>query len=220
MISLIEVLYRDKQLIAVSKPAGLAVHRGWCNDDQTVHDIVRDKIIGMPIHALHRLDRATSGVLLFALDPTTARAINEQLEKGLAEKRYLALVRGPMKEHCLLDYAIPQTKDGPRVAAVTEFFPLVHRDRFTLVEARPKTGRLHQIRRHLKHLSHPIVGDVRYGRGDINRIFRDQYGWHRMALHATEITIEHPQGEKLTIEAPLPAEMLQFFERFGLPAWQ
>lgn len=212
----IEVLYRSNSLIAVSKPAGLLVHRGWAQDDVTVADIVRDEIVGAPVHAIHRLDRGTSGVLLFALDSETAKNLQEMLpDPNRFNKEYIALVRGPMIEACILDYAIPKKPDGPRVDAVTEFTPLLHKDRWTLVEARPRTGRLHQIRRHLKHLSHPIIGDVLYGKGPINRFFRETYGLTRMALHAKKVVLTLPEG-RVEIEAQLPDDLREPLERLGI----
>jgi|AGTN01.1.fsa_nt_gi Pseudouridylate synthases, 23S RNA-specific len=214
----IDVLYRSDSLIAVAKPAGMLVHRGWAQDDVTVADIVRDDVVGAPVHAIHRLDRGTSGVLLFALDPETAKNVQEMLpDPSRFQKEYIALVRGPMMEPCVLDYAIPKKPGGARVDALTEFTPLLHKDRWTLVEARPRTGRLHQIRRHLKHLSHPIIGDVLYGKGPINRFFRETYGLTRMALHAKKVVLTLPVG-RVEIEAPMPDDLRQPLERLGILA--
>lgn len=202
--------------MAVAKPAGMLVHRGWAQDDVTVADIVRDDVVGAPVHAIHRLDRGTSGVLLFALDPETARDLQEMLpDPSRFRKEYIALVRGPMMEPCTLDYAIPKKPGGPRVDALTEFTPLLHKDRWTLVEARPRTGRLHQIRRHLKHLNHPIIGDVLYGKGPINRFFRQTYGLTRMALHAKKVVLTLPEG-RVEIEAQLPEDLREPLERLGI----
>lgn len=212
----VSILYRDHYLLAVQKPAGMIVHRGWAKDQLTVADVVRDKIIGGPVYAVHRLDRGTSGVLLFALNAGAAFLLQTALHDDSARKRYLALVRGPMKEGCLLDHAIPRSKGGVRVPAITEFHPIAHSDRWSLVSATPRTGRLHQIRRHLKHISHPIVGDVRYGKGPINRLFRETYGLNRLALHAFEITFRHPQGDMLCIQAPLPSELEKPLLELGL----
>lgn len=185
----LEVIYRDDKLLVVNKPSGMLVHRGLDKDKVTVSDIVRDELVHKPVHALHRLDRGTSGVLLYALDAETARVVHAEIEAPSTFKRYVALVRGPMLEGCVVDRPVPSRNGDRRVDAVTEFVPLAHKDRWTLVEARPRTGRLHQIRRHLKHLSHPVVGDVRYGKGDINRLFRQEYGLNRLALHALELNI-------------------------------
>lgn len=213
----LEVLYRDDRLIAVSKPSGMIVHRGWDNDPITASDIVRDKIIHAQVFAAHRLDRATSGVLLFALDAQTARSLQEQMAEGGFKKRYIALVRGPMKESCRLDHPIPKEKYHVRVPAITEFQPLAHKDRWSLVEARPITGRLHQIRRHLKHLSHPIVGDVRYGKGDVNRYFRENFDLNRMALHALQLTITHPaSGQTLALSAAIPCDLEDPLKKLGM----
>ena len=201
------ILYRDEVLLAVDKPSGLAVHRGAARDRVVALQLVRDHV-GRHVHAVHRLDRATSGVLLFAFDPETARRMQERFETGGVEKRYLALVRGIPPEEGVIDHPIPRDEDGPRVPAVTEFRRLAVFERYSLVEARPLTGRRHQIRRHFKHLSHPLIGDVRYGKGEHNRLFRERFGLHRLALHALELAFDHPgTGEHLRITAPLPEDL-------------
>ncbi|MBA3859199.1 MAG: pseudouridylate synthase [Cyanobacteria bacterium PR.3.49] len=210
------VLYRDEFMIAVSKPSGMIVHRGWDNDPVTAADIVRDQIVMAPVFAAHRLDRGTSGVLLFALDAETARILQQQNQAGEFKKRYMALVRGPMKEGCILDHPIPKEKHHVRVDAITEFAPISHIDRWSLVEARPITGRLHQIRRHLKHLSHPVVGDVRYGKGDINRYFRETFDLNRLALHAFELSLKNRHDESISIQAPITEDLQRAFEKMNL----
>lgn len=209
-------LYRDGVLAAVNKPSGLAVHRGAAQDRIVALQVVRDQV-GRHVHAVHRLDRATSGALLFALDPETARRLGEAFEAGEVEKRYLALVRGIPPEQGVIDHPIPRVEDGPRVPAVTEFRRLAVFERYALVEARPLTGRLHQIRRHFKHLSHPLIGDVRYGKGDHNRLFRDRFGLHRLALHALELGFDHPEtGERMRIVAPVPEDLAGPLRAMGM----
>lgn len=207
----LQVIYRDDTIVAVNKPAGMIVHRGFDRDPLTVADIVRDDIVGAPVHAIHRLDRGTSGVLIFALNADAARDLQTQITNQSMKKRYIALVRGPMRESCVLNHAIPNKKNGERVDAVTEFQPLAHKDRWTLVEARPRTGRLHQIRRHLKHLSLHVVGDVRYGKGDVNRFFRETYGLNRLALHSFEVEISNAKSNRITLTAPLPGDLVKLF---------
>jgi tRNA pseudouridine65 synthase len=210
------VLYQDATLLTVNKPSGLAVHRGAAWDRVVALGIVRD-FVGKHVHAVHRLDRATSGALLFALDPETARRMSAKFEAGEVEKRYLALVRGIPPEEGVIDHPIPRVEDGPRVPAITEFRRLATFERYALVEARPLTGRLHQIRRHFKHLSHPLIGDVRYGKGDHNRLFRDRFGLHRLALHALELAFDHPQtGERLRILAPLSDDLAGPLRAMGI----
>jgi len=106
---------------------------------------------------------------------------------------------------------------GARVPAVTEFRRLATFERYALVEARPRTGRFHQIRRHFKHLSHPLIGDVRYGKGEHNRLFRERFGLHRLALHALELAFEHPgTGEPLRIVAPVPEDLAGPLGKMGM----
>jgi tRNA pseudouridine65 synthase len=212
------LLHRDDRLAAFAKPSGLLVHRGWGDDAVVALDLAR-RALGTRVHPVHRLDRATSGVLLFALDPGSAAAMGRLFEEGAVQKSYLALVRGVPPEAGVVDSPVPRTEGGPRVPAVTEFRRLHVVERWSLVEALPRTGRLHQIRRHLKHLGHPIVGDVNYGKGDINRLFRERFGLCRLALHAAAISFVHPfTGEATAITASLPGDLRGPLEAMGFPA--
>lgn len=210
------LLWRDDRLIAVAKPAGLAVHRGLARERVVAMTLARDQV-GRHVFPVHRLDRATSGALLFALDPETARALQEQFAAGSVHKRYLALVRGIAPEEAVIDHPVPNDEDGPRVPAVTEIRRLGIFERYSLVEAVPRTGRFHQIRRHLKHLSLPLIGDVRYGKGEHNRLFRERFGLHRLALHALEIAFAHPEdGRLLRVAAPVPEDLAGPLRAMGL----
>lgn len=199
------ILYRDDRVVVVDKPAGVASHRGWADDDDALLQRVRDEV-GAFVWLINRLDRGASGVVMFALDRDTARAVSESWPS--ADKRYLAITRGHPPEHLVIDYAIPKEPGGERVPAVTEIWLRETFGRYALVEAAPRTGRLHQIRRHLKHISCPLIGDVKYGKGEHNRIFRSQHDLHRLALHATSITFTHPAtGARISVDAPLPADL-------------
>ena len=209
-----EILFRDDALVIVAKPAGLIVHRGWADDEVAVLQLVRD-LVGAYVHPVHRLDRGASGALVFALTPAAARALQEIWSEGQVEKRYLALVRGNPPASAVIDHAIPRAEDGPRVPAVTEVTTLAQAGRYALVEARPRTGRLHQIRRHLKHVSCPLIGDVRYG----NRLFREQYDLHRLALHAWSLTLPHPDtGATIRVVARVPADLRGAIDKLGIAA--
>ena len=143
--------------------------------------------------------------MLFALDADAARAFSAAWH--LADKRYLAITRGHPPDHLLIDHPIPRAPGEDRVPARTEIWRRETFGRYALVEARLHTGRLHQIRRHLKHLSCPLIGDVRYGKGEHNRIFRDQHGLHRLALHAHRLTFPHPDGGTLAVTCPLAPDL-------------
>lgn len=210
---ILPLLHRDDSRVAVDKPSGMAVHRGWSQERYTVLQVLRDQV-GRHVFPVHRLDRATSGALLLAFDPGTARALQEQFEAGEVRKRYLALVRGIPPEEGVVDHPIPRAPDGPRVPAVTEFRRLGTFERYALLEVVPRTGRLHQIRRHLKHISHPLIGDVRYGKGEHNRLFRERFGLHRLALHALELEIARPS---LRLFAPVPEDLAGALRAMGLP---
>jgi tRNA pseudouridine65 synthase len=202
----IEILYRDADFVAVNKPSGLAVHRGWADDDAFAMTLVRDAL-GQWVYPVHRLDRGASGVLLFGLSSESARALCQQFERREVEKHYLALVRGTPPAELVIDYGLKPDNSDERQAAVTEVRLLSQLGRYAWVEAKPRTGRLHQIRRHLKHISCPIIGDVKYGKGEHNRLFRERYALHRLALHAAKLRLQSLRGEPLELCAPLPTEL-------------
>lgn len=215
----IDILFADEHVVVANKPSGILVHRGWDDDDDVAMFRVRDAI-GARVHPLHRLDRGTSGALLFALSPDTTATLQKSFDAHVVEKRYVALVRGTPPAEGVIDHPVPKSEDGPRVPAVTRF-RLVARstvDRCSLVEAFPETGRLHQIRRHLRHLSHPLIGDVTYGDGRVNRHYRATYDLHRLALHASSIAFPHPvTGARIEVAAPMPDDLGAALDRLGLP---
>jgi tRNA pseudouridine65 synthase len=198
------ILFRDARCVVVDKPSGVATHRGWADDDDALLQQVRDTVDAY-VYPIHRLDRGASGIVLFALDKAAARAFSEAWEH--ADKRYLAITRGHPPEAVVIDHPVPKAPHEERVPAVTEIRRLETFGRYALVEARPRTGRLHQIRRHLKHISCPLIGDVRYGKGEHNRIFRTQHHLHRLALHCTSLTVPHPDGDSLAVECPLAPDL-------------
>ena len=218
----IELLYVDDDVVVANKPSGLLVHRGWDNDDDVAMFRVRDAV-GAHVHPIHRLDRGTSGALLFARSREMAAVLSKSFEEHRVEKTYLALVRGEPPAEGLIDYAIPKGErgeGGPRVEARTRFRRILRSpvDRCSLVAAVPETGRLHQIRRHLRHANHPLVGDVTYGSGVINRHYRAEYDLHRLALHASRLAFEHPVTRaRIVVEAPLPEDLASVLTKLGLP---
>lgn len=211
-------MYADQWLVAVAKPAGELVVPGWARGEATTMSRVRDEL-GQWVFPLHRLDRGTSGVVLFARDHDTAALLARQFATGGVHKRYLALVRGEPPESGLIDHPLRRGEHGEeRVPAATRFRKLIRSPhaRCSLVEAEPLTGRLHQLRRHLRHLSHPIVGDVRYGDGRVNRAFRDAWQVSRLALHAASIAFTHPhRRERLEIHADVPADLARALAALG-----
>jgi tRNA pseudouridine65 synthase len=209
----VELLYRDNDLVAVNKPSGIAVHRGWSDDATPLLQRVRQQL-GVRVYPVHRLDRATSGVVLFALNSEVARKLQTQFSTGQVHKRYLAVCRGHALSEVTVDHPVSDTKGGSRKPAVTHIKLLASFERYGLVEAIPLTGRTHQIRKHLKHIAHPIIGDVRYGKGEHNRYFRQHFGLHRLALHCAELDLLHPcNGEPLCISARPQGELLDLFQR-------
>jgi tRNA pseudouridine65 synthase len=212
------ILHRDERCVVVAKPSGVATHRGWDDSDDALLQRVRDAV-GVWVYPVHRLDRGASGAVLFALDKDAARAFSEVW--GEADKRYLAITRGHPPEHVVIDHAIPKAPGEARIAAVTEIWRRETFGRYALVEARPHTGRLHQIRRHLKHIACPLIGDVRYGKGEHNRLWREKVNLHRLALHSISLRVPHPDGGELAVECPLADDFAAALEvgrrTFGNP---
>lgn len=174
--------------------------------------------LGQWVWPVHRLDRATSGCLVFALDQDAAREISEEFEAGRVEKEYLVLVRGVLEPAIgSIDHPIPRTEDGPRVEATTDYERIaVLANRYSLVRARPRTGRLHQIRRHFRHLGHPVMGDTTWGDNRENKKLRgDDVGLRRLALHARSITFSF-EGRAVRASAPLPTDLLEPLRLLGL----
>ena len=227
---MLDILYQDDALIAVNKPAGLAVHRSKMvgNAEEFLIDLLRQQI-GSSVYLAHRLDRATSGVLLAVRSTELAAALGEQFMAREVSKRYLAVVRGwPEPAGGLIDYPLPGSREsGPRREARTHYRRLATTEvpiplgrypqqRYALVLAEPETGRFRQIRKHLAHLHHPIIGDCQHGRSDHNRLFKQHFGCHRMLLHAQRLEITHPlSGQPLAIEAPMDDAYAGLLARFG-----
>jgi tRNA pseudouridine65 synthase len=223
---LLEILYRDEFLVAINKPSGLLVHRSPIDRYETEFavQILRDQI-GQFVYPVHRLDKPTSGVLLFALDKESASLLGEQFMSRESKKSYIAIVRGYIQERGIIEHALTikldkiadkdssapteaqeATTEYERVATVELDFAVGKYDktRYSLVKLYPMTGRKHQLRRHMKHISHHILGDTKYGRGEHNIFIREQFDCHRMLLHASELQIRHPHtNEILVIQASL-----------------
>jgi tRNA pseudouridine65 synthase len=214
----IELLFVDAHVVVANKPSGLLVHRGWDNDDDVALFRVRDAI-GQQVHPLHRLDRGTSGALLFARTREAAAVLSNAFEEGRIEKRYIALVRGTPPDAGVIDHPIPRREGAARVPATTRFRRIARSpvDRCSLVLAMPETGRLHQVRRHLRHIDHPLVGDVTHGSGVINRHYRATYGLCRLALHASLLAFEHPvTAARIEVAAPIPDDLGDALTLLGL----
>jgi tRNA pseudouridine65 synthase len=236
----LQVLYQDEHLVVVNKPSGLLVHRSEVDRRETrfALQIVRDQI-GRRVYPVHRLDKPSSGVLLFALHAEAARKMMEQFQSNKVLKTYTAVVRGYADEQGYIDYPLIEELDRmtdrkaqrnkAAQAAVTQYrrldrielpFPVGRytTTRYSLLSVTPRTGRKHQIRRHMKHIFHPIVGDTTHGDGRHNAFFRQQFNCHRLLLAATGLSLTHPySGEQLSITALPDAGFMDIMERFR---WQ
>lgn len=221
------LLYQDDHYVAIDKPAGMLVHRTRIAEaDEYAMQRLRDQL-RRHVYIVHRLDRPTSGVLLFALSSEAARAMCVVFESRQVEKRYLALVRGWTDEAGIIDYPLREEAHKEPQQALTRYRRLASVEldipvgrypqaRYSLVEVTPETGRMHQIRKHFAHIFHPLVGDTTYGEGRHNRLFREHFGCERLLLHATELRFVHPyRNEPIIVQAPLPADVALLFERLG-----
>lgn len=202
------ILHLDDHFVAVHKPAGLLVHRTPMDhgDDVAALQLVRDQL-GRRVYPVHRLDKPTSGVLLFGLTPQAAEAMAALFQRQDVDKEYLALVRGWLESDGMIDHPLARTRDsrapGPAREAVTIWSALEHFEvpspvsrydsaRSTLVRLEPKTGRTHQLRRHMKHVFHPVIGDRKYGDDAHNRFFETTFGSTRLMLAAVGMAFRHP----------------------------
>ena len=235
---MLPIIYQDERVVAIHKPSGLLVHRSELDRHETrfAVQLLRDQL-GRHVYPAHRLDRGTSGVLVFALDKDTARALGGQFERQEVVKTYLAVVRGHPPEAGRIDHALSRRRDdaewvGERSTddaqpAVTDFRRLAtcelpHQvdryptSRYALVELTPHTGRRHQLRRHLKHIAHPIIGDATFGKGRHNRLFQQLFGCHRMLLACVRMQLRHPvDGRPLDLRAPPDGEFAAVLAALG-----
>lgn len=236
--AVLTILYRDEHLIAIDKPAGLLVHRSDLDRHETrfAVQLLRDQI-GRRVQPVHRLDRGTSGVLLFAFDAGTTRELSRQFEHDEVGKTYLAVVRGWPPEAGIIDHPLSrQHDDYGRTLPDAEAQPAVTRyrrlatvelpfavdryptSRYALVELQPLSGRRHQLRRHMKHIAHPIVGDATHGKGRHNRFFAQHFGCGRLLLACVELAFRHPAtGERIAIRAGVGETFATLGRHLGWP---
>ncbi|MGK0440947.1 MAG: tRNA pseudouridine65 synthase [Pseudohongiellaceae bacterium] len=224
MGELLEIIYQDEYLVAINKPSGLLVHRSMIDRHETrfALQILRDQI-GQHVYPIHRLDKPTSGVLIFALSSEIAKTLSENFQAKTVEKNYLTVVRGHTPELGTIDHPLKEKldkiadkrskQDKPAQAAISHYqrlatveIPLAvdryPQSRYSLVKVTLETGRKHQIRRHMKHIGHPIIGDAKHGKGVHNRFFQQQYQCNRLMLACTDITLPHPiSGKPLHLQA-------------------
>jgi tRNA pseudouridine65 synthase len=229
----IEIVYRDAYLVAVNKPAGMMVHRSkleWRGRQFVLQQLRRQ--IGYRVYPAHRLDKPTSGVLLFSLKREVARMLAGIFARREVDKTYLAIVRGWLDPEGTIDYPVRRDPSRKRVqnnlkSALTDYRTLAvielpvavgryRTARYSLVAVFPRTGRRHQIRHHMHHISHPIIGDKRHGDNKHNRLFKEKFGCDRMLLAAMELSLTHPvSAEELTITAALDptfSSMIYWFD--------
>lgn len=215
---MLEVIYQDDYLIAINKPHGLLVHQSSIARDATEFalQMLRNQV-GRHVSPVHRLDRKTSGILLFAFDKESEIAMHQQFMNTETEKKYLAILRGYAPDTMDIDYPLAK-ENGTMQDAYTAFKTLQKAEldvafgkhptsRYSLVEATPKTGRMHQLRRHFSHILHPIIGDRTHGCNKQNKFFLEQWNMTTMLLHASELSFKHPvTSQKIHLKATLHDE--------------
>lgn len=236
-----EIIFEDAYLVAAFKPEGWLVHRSGIDrhETQILLQHLRDRA-GCHLYPVHRLDKPTSGAIVFGKSGEVAARLQAQMENDETVKKYIAVCRGYCPEQDTIDHPLPPVADFkhqrkhpradlPRQPAVTLFrrlatIELPHAvdryptSRYSLVEIQLKTGRRHQIRRHFKHIHHPLIGCPKYGKSVHNRFFARQYGCDRLLLHALQLQLEHPvTGEHLELSAPPQGAFLSLIRAFGWP---
>lgn len=213
---MLSVLYEDERLIAINKPHGLLVHRSPIAREvrDAAVQLLRDQI-GQRVYPAHRLDRKTAGVLLFTKDPSDNGWLQSLFMQGQISKTYIAVARGYIPENGLIDY--PLRHEDKLQEARTQYrllqkfeIPLPFNghptSRYSLVELQPTTGRFHQLRKHLAHIRHPIIGDRPHGCNKQNRLWKETLQLPTMLLHAAALSFQRPDGKRIAIEAPFQAE--------------
>ncbi|OJW18005.1 pseudouridine synthase [Mucilaginibacter sp. 44-25] len=224
---MLEIIYRDEHLIAINKPHGLLVHRSSIAADvsEFAIQILRDQI-GQKVYPAHRIDRKTGGVLLFALDKEAEVAMQQMFMNNQVNKKYLAIVRGFTPDEETIDYPL-RKENGTLQDALTRYqtlkraelnVPLGKHDtsRYSLVLAKPETGRMHQLRKHFAHVFHPIIGDRTHGCNKQNKLFKDKWEMETMLLHALEISFIHPvSGVETRISAALQPDFNAAMQLMG-----
>lgn len=225
---MLEIIYQDEHFVAINKPNGLLVHRTRIAEEVKTFalQLLRDQL-GQRVYPLHRLDRPTSGVLLFGLHKEAAQLLMPAFESREVEKSYLAILRGYAPEEGTIDHPLKEETYKEPQAAVTYFkrvatieLPIhVNRyptSRYSLVHVQPLTGRMHQIRKHFAHIRHYIVGDKKHGDWRHNQMFRETLESPSMKLHAWKLSFVHPfSGKHTQLTAPLPSHFKNICDQFG-----
>jgi tRNA pseudouridine65 synthase len=223
----LEILFQDEYFVAINKPHGLLVHRTGIASDakEFALQILREQL-GKKVNPVHRLDRKTSGILVFSFDENGTREMQALFDSRAIEKKYMAIVRGYTPEQGVIDTPL-QNEKGKWQEAETHFIRLATAEldvpfgkhsssRYSLLEVSPKTGRMHQIRKHLNHLRHPIIGDRPHGCNKQNRLFLEKWNMNTMLLHAHQLEFTHPfTGKEICVKAPLFSEYRRMMTLVG-----
>jgi tRNA pseudouridine65 synthase len=221
------ILFEDDDFIAINKPIRLLVHRTPISEDRVFAlQLLRDQI-GQRIYPVHRLDRGTSGVLIFGKTKEAAAQLSTLLRDRLVSKTYLAIIRGFVEEEGVIDYPLSNKPNQAPQDALTRFKRIAQIEmpfhvnryptsRYSYVAIQPHTGRRHQIRRHFSHLRHPIIGDKKHGDVKHNNYFRNQFELDRLFLHSRSLEFIHPfRKDLLRIESPFDNQFKKALDLLG-----
>tara|TARA_B100000925_G_C22010526_1_gene476126 strand:- start:6960 stop:7682 length:723 start_codon:yes stop_codon:yes gene_type:complete len=213
-MSEIEVLYQDESFIAVNKPSGVIVHP-WseCADTTSLMYLVKE-ITGKWVYPVHRLDRPVSGIILFAFSSEAAKQLKEALESPLAQKIYISLCMHRVENSVCNTYELFNQARTKKQEAKTGIIPIESNQKVTLSKVRIYTGRYHQIRRHFSSMGNHLIGDTKYGKGNVNRLFREKYNLHRLFLHCVGLRINLFE-KTFEFKSPLPSELALVIDNLG-----
>lgn len=234
----LDILYQDPDYVVIDKPSGLLVHRSPIDrrERRFVLQLLRNQL-GQHVFPVHRLDKPTSGLLVFGLHSEAASLLQQEFRAHRVHKTYHAVVRGYADDEGDIDYPLSDKREaiekgGSDVIRPPQEARTLYRcldrvelpiacgrfdtSRYSLVELQPLSGRKHQLRRHMKHINHHMIGDTRYGDGKHNQLFRDHFANQRLLLFASRLEFRHPyNGSHLTVETAIPDSEQQLFERLG-----
>jgi tRNA pseudouridine65 synthase len=227
----LEIIFEDEHYIAINKPAGVLVHRtNLAKEEQHLLavQLLRDQM-GQQVSPIHRIDRPTSGILLFGKNAEATSLLQPLFPTDQIKKIYLGLVRGYMEEHGIIDHPLKKKLYGELQVAKTEFWKLDQTEipypssskyptsRYALMKIYPHTGRMHQIRRHMAHARHYVIGDSTHGDNKQNNFFRNTFGLNNLLLHAWQLEFEHPvEKKKISIKAEVPVYFMEILDKLSL----
>ena len=225
----VNIVYEDDFILCVSKPNNMLVHhahhsRNVADEDSLLQ--VLDQQFNAKFYPIHRLDRRTSGIILMAKETKHVAPFQKLFTENAIQKTYYGVVRGHAPETKIIDSPV-KGRDGKVHKDAETHLKTVHKvilevpvkpydtSRYSLVELQPKTGRLHQLRIHMNKISHPLIGDAKYGDKNHNVMYDENFGWNNLFLHAHTLKFTHPfLNKEFTLKAEFPKDWSDLFKKF------